>query len=144
VAYQQDVVDTMRRWSQGIRLGGISLVIFLVITSLLVITLIISMKVATKRQEIATMKLLGAKPFFVVGPFVAEGALYGLVASLLSWSTLYIILLYATPILVEFLGDIPLLPIPLWFMASLLGGTAGFSLLFGMIAGSASGRRFGH
>jgi cell division transport system permease protein len=143
VVYHQQVVDTLRQWSQGIRTGGISLVVFLTVTSLLVISLIISMKVASKRQEIATMKLLGAKPWFVVGPFVAEGALYGLVASVISWGTLYVLLLYATPILLSYLGDIPLLPIPFWFMGSLLAATAGFSLLIGMISGSASSRRFG-
>lgn len=143
IVYQQDVINTLQKWSSGVRIGGIVLVGFLTITSLLIITLIISMKVATKRQEIATMKLLGASSWFVVGPFVIEGAIYGLIATVISWTTLFILILYATPTVVKFLGDVPLLPLPAWFLAALFGGTSTFAWFMGMISGNLSSRRFG-
>lgn len=143
IAYQKDVVESLQRWSKGIRGGGLVLVGFLVVTSLLILIIIISMKVGIKRQEIATMRLLGASPGFVIGPFVMEGALYGLIASIIAWGVLYIAILYATPSLLGFLQGIPVLPVPFKLMLTLLFLTILFSLTIGMIAGSISSRRFG-
>jgi len=144
IVYHQDIIEALRRWTNGIRTGGLVLIGFLVVTSLLVLTIIISMKVATKRQEIATMKLLGARSWYINGPFLTEGALYGLMASIISWGILYTILLYATPVLLTFFGDIPILPVPVEVMLAILGGTGAFAIFIGMISGVVSSRRFGH
>jgi cell division transport system permease protein len=93
VVYQQDVVDAVKKWSGGIRSGGLILLGFLGATSLLIITMIISMKIAAKRKEISIMKLLGARPWFIRGPFILEGSYYGAVSALISWTLIYIILL---------------------------------------------------
>ena len=143
VIYQQDIIDALKKWSQAIRttggvgLGGLGL------TSFLIITIIISMKVAAKRSEIATMRLLGATPLFIYLPYVFEGVFYGLVGALTAWLLGYILLLYATPTLLDFMGEIPLLPVPLTTMllmlVTVLAATAGL----GVISGSISSRRYG-
>lgn len=142
VAYQTDVVDALKKWTNGIRTGGIIIVAFLSFTSILIITIIISMKASSKKQEILTMRLLGATPFYINGPFIVEGALYGLIAAVVAWTFTFIGLLYATPTLVNFLGEIPLLPINIVVMLALLGITAFAAALMGMISGSLSTRRF--
>lgn len=142
VVYQKDVIDALQRWTNGIRTSGIILVGFLVLTSILIITVLISMKVAQKRQEIKILRLLGATPWFVRGPFIMEGAAYGLLAALIAWIILYIGLLYATPLLVAFVGDIPLLPVSIMTMMWLLLGSIGVGISMGAISGSISTSRY--
>jgi cell division transport system permease protein len=142
VVYQKDVIEALQKWTKGIRTGGMVLVGFLIATSMLITSILISMKVAQKRQEIKIMRLLGATPWFVRGPFIFEGAIYGFFSALIAWVILYIVLLYATPMLVVFVGSIPLLPVPIATMLYLLGGSIGVGLLMGVISGSISTSRF--
>jgi len=142
VVYQKDVIEALQRWTAGIRTGGMVLVGFLIITSVLIMTILTSMKVAQKRKEIKIMRLLGATPWFVRGPFIVEGAIYGMLSSLISWIVLYVALLYATPFLVTFIGDISLLPIPITTMLLLLGGSMGVGITMGTLSGSISTSRY--
>ena len=144
VIYHEDVISALKRWTTGIRLSGITLVSALIITSLLVITIIISIKAASKRQEISTMRLLGATPWFIHGPFMFEGIFYGLFSALLAWIITYTLLLYSTPFLVDFLGEIPVLPVNPIVMLSIYGVTAAAAAFIGMLAGLTSSRRFGN
>lgn len=142
VVYQKDVIEALQRWTNGIRTSGIILVGFLVLTSILITTILITMKVAQKRQEIKILRLLGATPWFVRGPFILEGATYGLFSALIAWIILYIGLLYATPLLVTFIGDIPLLPVSIMTMVWLLLGSMGVGISMGAISGSISTSRY--
>lgn len=142
VVYQKDVIEALEKWTTGIRTGGIALVGFLVMTAILITSILISMKVAQKRHEIKIMRLLGATPWFVRGPFVMEGAVYGMLSAIIAWIVLYVTLLYLTPVLVTFIGDIPLLPVPILTMLELLGGGVGVGLLMGTISGSISTSRY--
>ncbi len=142
VVYQKDVIEALQRWTRGIRTSGLILVVFLVATSVIITSIIISMKVAQKRNEIKIFRLLGATPWYVRGPFIIEGVLYGVVSAFLAWSILYIILLYSTPLLLSFIGDIPLLPISVTTMLLLLGGGVGAGALMGLVSGSISTSRY--
>lgn len=143
VIYQQDIIDALKKWSNAIKVTGVALLTVLGVTSLLIITIIISMKVSSKRAEIATLKLLGATPAFIYLPYIFEGIFYGLVGALTAWVIVYVMLLYATPMLVNFMGDIPLLPIPITQMLLMLGGVFGITALLGVVSGSLSSRRYG-
>jgi cell division transport system permease protein len=142
VAYQKDVIEALQRWTRGIRTSGVVLVGFLVATSIIITSIIISMKVAQKRNEIKIFRLLGATPWYVKGPFIIEGMIYGMASALLAWVFLYIILLYSTPLLLSFIGDIPLLPVPFLTMLMLLGGSVGAGALMGFVSGSISTSRY--
>lgn len=143
VIFHEDVIQALQRWTRAMRIAGISVVAFLGFTSLLVISIIISIKASSKRHEISIMRLLGATQWFIHGPFVFEGAIYGLVSAVLSWGLAYVLLLYATPALVAFFGEIQLLPIDPLFMLSLLGGSVGLAVLVGMLSGNFASKRFG-
>lgn len=143
VVYHQNVVEAIQKWTSGLRVTGVVIILFLSFTSLLVTTIIISMKVASKREEITTMRLLGATNWFINGPFVVEGAFYGVVSAVVSWLTTYILLLYATPVVVDFVGDIPVLPIDYRIMVALLVATTLLAAMMGMVSGLFSSRRFG-
>ena len=142
VAFQTDVIDALKKWTRGIKFSGLILVSFLSFTSIMIISIIISIKASAKKQEIITLRLLGAGPLFISGPFIIEGALYGIFSSLIAWMFTLILTLYATPTLVDFFEDIPLLPIQPAVMFSILIGSIAVASIMGMVSGSLSTRKF--
>jgi cell division transport system permease protein len=132
VVYQQDVIESLQKWTQSLRYIGVASVAILGITSFLIIVIVTGMKVAVKRRAIHIMGILGATKWYVKAPFVFEGIIYGLAGSLLGWSSMYIGVLYLTPWLKGFLGTVPLLPLPLEFLILQIG----IGTLIGIILGS--------
>lgn len=116
IAFYEDIVSSLSAWIKGIRIFGIVLVSYLLMQSFLVIVAIIGMKVMARKEEIEIMRLLGADNWFIRWPFIYEGIFYGSTAAFIAWLFSYILLLYTTPFLVSWLGEIDLLPAPLWFV----------------------------
>lgn len=131
IAFYEDIVKSLSSWIKNIKIFGAVLVGYLMLQSFLVIIIIIGMKIMARKEEIEIMKLIGATNAFVRGPFVFEGIFYGLVGSLAAWTAAYILLLYSTPFLVSWLGDIGLMPVSIWFMLALLA----VQLVLGIIVG---------
>jgi len=57
--------------------------------SILVIFNTIRMAIFTRSDEIEMMKLIGATPSYIRGPYLFEAALYGFIASIVSFSIIY-------------------------------------------------------
>jgi cell division transport system permease protein len=141
VVYQQDVVESLRYWTNSLRQVGLVIFSIFVATSLLVIVLITSMRIASKKYETRVMRLVGATKWYVMQPFLVEGMLYGIIGSGLAWGAVYLVLMYATPGIQSFLGEIQLLPIAPEIMLSILGGGVLFASLLGILASFISARR---
>lgn len=143
VVFQKDVIDTLRKWMGGIRVAGLVLSGLLVFASLTTIVMILGLKFTARKGEINTLSLLGATPWYIRGPFVAEGVIYGVTGALVGWGLSFITLLYLTPNLVDFLQGINLLPVPLWVMAAVLCGELILACLIGAFASLIATRRYG-
>ena len=63
---------------------GFAVAIILAITSILITLNTIRLAIYISREEISVMRLVGANPLFIKGPFVFEGVLYGLFAGVLT------------------------------------------------------------
>ena len=63
------------------------------LVSVLIIFNTIRMAIFTRSQEIRIMKLIGATPSYIRGPFLVEASLYGVVAGLLATSAVYSLIL---------------------------------------------------
>lgn len=74
------------------RLGLIASGLFVVI-AILIIFNTIRMAIFTRRDEIEIMKLVGATPWFIRGPFLFEAALYGIIAAIVACVFCYTVLL---------------------------------------------------
>lgn len=59
------------------------------VVSVLIIFNTIRMALFTRSEEIRIMKLLGAAPGYIRGPFLVEASLYGIIAGIVSASTVY-------------------------------------------------------
>ncbi len=135
VVFYEDIVASLETWIKSVKGLGVAIIGYLTLESILVVLVIIAMQIAAKREEIEIQRLLGAKSWFIKRPFVISGIVYGLIGSFVAWFLSYLLLLYSTPFLVNWLNDIPLLPVPFWFMMALLA----LELLFGSLIGAISG-----
>jgi len=117
VSYQQNLVnlinDNIKKVS--IILLVLSALFFLISFALLNNT--IRLQIYSKRFVINTMKLVGAKKNFIRRPFIASGALQGLISSIIAISLLYGIIYFANRQLENIMGSIDPMIIALLFVA---------------------------
>lgn len=117
VSYQQNLVnlinDNIRKVS--VILLALSALFFLISFALLNNT--IRLQIYSKRFIINTMKLVGAKKNFIRRPFIASGALQGLISSLIAIALLYTIIYFANAQLGDLIGTIDPWVIALLFVA---------------------------
>lgn len=105
-----DVVERLRSITWYLRVGGGVFVSLLLGTSFLVLMIIIGMRITTKRGEIKILDLIGATPSFIRSPIILEAALYALAGVFMGWVLALVLVLYATPTIISYFGDIPVLP----------------------------------
>ena len=140
VVFQKDVVNTLLKWTNVIRLVGLVVVGLFAVNAILIVMTVIGMKIATKRDEIEILTLIGASPWYIRMPFIMEGGMYGFLGATLSWiistACLFWIrssingFLGMTPVIHTIMGDPVGMPFlaaisaylfVLWFVGSLLG-----------------------
>ena len=70
---------------------SLAIIGILLLVSLFLISNTVAMGIAVRREEIAIMKLIGAKDFVVRSPFVIEGIIIGLIGAAIPLIAIYII-----------------------------------------------------
>jgi len=134
VKYQEEIVKSLKKWTNGIRKIGTALIVMLALDSIFLMVIIIGIKISQKKEEIEIMRLLSATKWYVRSPFILEGMFYGFVGAVTGWIFAYLGLIYATPFLSSFLGSIPLLPVSPVFLVEMLVGEIIFAMLLGAFA----------
>lgn len=142
VLFQEDVVSALEKWTTSLRRVGTVLVAFLVLVSVITVLIVVGMKISLRKEEIEILLLLGATQGYIRRPFVIEGIIYGLISALVAWGMSYLVFLYATPFLVDFLAGIPLLPIPVVFMLTVWGALSVLGIIVGGVGSFFAVRRF--
>ncbi|MFA5009899.1 MAG: permease-like cell division protein FtsX [Patescibacteria group bacterium] len=84
----QKIIEKLRNVSSFIQRSSLILAIVLVGVSLMIIFNTIRITIFTRRQEIEIMKLVGATDWYIRWPFIIEGMMYGVIASVLTSSLL--------------------------------------------------------
>lgn len=142
IDYPQDVITELTKWTNAIRIGGLVLVIALTLVAILTIMTIISMKISSRRQEISTFKLIGARNYYIIKPYLQESVIYGLAGAFIGWLGCFVTILYSTPFLAPRIGSIITFPIPFVFMLILLGSLLIFGLLISFLSSLFAATRF--
>lgn len=127
-----DVVGRIRRVTWYMRIGGGTFAALHVATSFLVLLIIIGMRMASRRDEVKILKLIGATPGFIRTPIVVEALFYAVVGVLIGWFFALVLFLYATPSLVGYFGAIPVLPKNTSDLVALFGVVLFVQLLAGV------------
>lgn len=109
ISFKKDMVDKLNQLISTTNQVGFAVSLVLVILSILVAFNTISLTIYTAREEISVMQLVGAKSGYVRGPFVVEGIMAGLFATVLSLVILYPAALWVRGTTVSVYGGIDLL-----------------------------------
>ncbi|MBU2524709.1 ABC transporter permease [Patescibacteria group bacterium] len=96
------------------------LIVTFSISTILIIINSIHLTIYSRRDDIQVMKLVGARPLFIKLPFIFEGMIYGLVASLVSIGTIIIMSQTLDPS--NFFVDISIIKTPLYIGVEVMGG----------------------
>lgn len=93
VQYFRETVEKLTKVTNFLQIGALVVMIFLIVVSVVVVSNTIKLTVFARAKEIKIMKYVGATNWFIRGPFMAEGIIIGILASLIS--TVLVSLLYA-------------------------------------------------
>lgn len=129
----KDVVGRLRAIALYVRLGGGLFVGMLALTSFVVLLIIISMRMATRREEVAILDLIGATQGFIRSPIIIEAMFYSLLGVVLGWILAFIAVLYLAPSIVTYFGEIPVLPRNTLGVFELFGIILGLEIVFGTV-----------
>ncbi|MFP4975339.1 permease-like cell division protein FtsX [Paenibacillus sp. CN-4] len=90
VKYGEGIVETLFKVTRTVRNIGFIFVAGLALMSMFLISNTIRVTILARRREIGIMKLVGATNAFIRWPFFVEGALIGLLGSLVTLGILYV------------------------------------------------------
>lgn len=143
VVFPEDVVANLSTATLLVRIIGGVIVSYLILYAVLQILMIIGFKIRLKRNEIETMRLLGASTSFIRMPFILEGMFYGVVGATSAWVVIYILLWYFTPYIQGgYPGELRLLPVNLLLMLALLLTSILLACIVGAVGSFAATRRY--
>lgn len=121
----QDIIGRLTRLTGNIQLGGLIVSLFLGLLAVLVSFNTVRLTMYTWRDEISVMRFVGASNWFIRGPFVVEGILYGIVSAAATILLIFPVLYLISSKITNFLPEVDLLyfyQINFWqFLLLLLG-----------------------
>ncbi len=104
----RETINRLIRITFMIKLAGWSLSVIFVIISVLVIYNTIRLTIFARSNEIEIMRLVGASDWYVRGPFITEGVIYGVAATVISSILLFATFRVGLPYVKQYLGDFDL------------------------------------
>ncbi len=99
VSYSQnaDVIDRLNRILSTAQKGGWGLTIFMSLIAILITFNTIRLAIYSNRESINIMRLVGGSNFFIRGPFLIEGVLYGVISAIISLLLMAPIIYFVSP-----------------------------------------------
>ncbi len=136
-----DIADKLMIMDNFVLYGGIALVIFLAIVSLLIMSNTIRVTMHSRQLEISIMKSVGATSMFIRIPFLVEGIIIGVFSGAIACGLLiaaYRALANAINNIIPSLAIIPVGSV----IGYIIGGSILIGALFGLSSGLISIRRY--
>ncbi len=93
----QDVIDRLNLVIKRVYQVGITISAIFIFISIIVVFNTVRLAIFSHREEIGIMKLVGATNWFIRAPFLLEGILYALIASLLTMVVMYPLVIAMSP-----------------------------------------------
>lgn len=128
-----DVVTRLKTITLYIRIGGGVLISILGVASFLVLLVVVGLRLSSRKEEIETLDLLGATRGFIRSPVVWEAINYAILGVIIGWLLAIILVLYATPGIISYFEEIPILPKDTPSFFALLGAILGGEVVVGTL-----------
>jgi cell division transport system permease protein len=108
VSYKENkaIIDKLFKATQFTKEVGLVATAMFTLTALVIIYNTIKIAIFARKEEIEIMKLVGATSDFIKGPFLIEGAIYGIISTIISLMVLATILYFMAPTLVHYFGGV--------------------------------------
>jgi len=142
VILRSDVVDTLNQWLTGIKMAGSIFVGIMLTTSILILVVVVGMKISGKNYEIRVLRLMGAGSWYIQAPYLLEGAFYGTLAANLAFAIALSLMLYASPIILDFAGEVPLLPESIYLILAMYASATIAGFVIGILGSFIAVKRF--
>lgn len=102
------VIDKLTAITAGVERVSLAILLLLVAIAIVITFNTIRLAIYISREEIAIMRLVGANNTFVRGPFIVEGAMYGMVSAIVATALFYPVTLWLKGATQDFYGGIDL------------------------------------
>lgn len=116
-----DVIERLKTISYYVRVAGAVAIGVLAVTSFLVLMVVIGMRISMKKEEIESLSLIGATPGFIRTPLMLEAIHYAVIGAFAGWLVAAVLVMYASPNIFSYFGDIPVLPRDMTDFFTMLG-----------------------
>jgi len=103
------VVDRLSAITDGIKKFTIGMGLILGLLAVFITFNTIRLTISASKDEISTMRLVGASNWFIKGPFIIQGILYGVISILIVDILFFILLMFFSPRLQVFFSGFNLL-----------------------------------
>lgn len=106
VNYNQNkiVIDRLANILTASKRAGVGVTVVMIVIAILVAFNTIRLAIFTNKEEISVMRLVGASNNFIRGPFVIEGILHGIFASIIAILIFYPLTVWLAPRIDNFFG----------------------------------------
>lgn len=106
INYRQNqiVIERLSKVLESSKKIGFAVTIFMTLIAMLVSFNTIRLAIYTNKEEIGVMRLVGASNNYIRGPFIIEGALYGIFAAMIVVFILYPLTFWLSPKSMAFFG----------------------------------------
>lgn len=92
ILYYSDAVNNLNQAISVIKIIGISLIIFLIGVSFLIVLITIGITINSHKTEIEIMQLVGASRNYIRLPYILDGAFYGVVGVICSFTLICLVI----------------------------------------------------
>lgn len=108
ISYKENkqIIDKLFRATNLTKQIGIIITIAFTLVSLVIIFNTVRIAIFARMEEIEIMKLVGATPGFIKGPFIIEGTIYGLTSTVISMTILSSVLYFSAPAIANYIGGV--------------------------------------
>lgn len=142
VSYKKDVVDKMSKLIETSQRVGWAVALVLALLSIFAVFNTISLAIYTSREEISVMRLVGAGSPYVKGPFMIEGVIAGVIASILALALLYPSVLWVRDATVGVYGGVNLVSFYFSNFGAIFILLLGSGIILGLLASYWAIRRY--
>jgi len=144
VNYRQnkEVIDRLSRLIAGAERLGFAFAGVLILISLMITLNTIRLVIYMSREEIAVQRLVGASNFYIRGPFIVSGVLYGAVAAFLTMAIFYPVTLWFGGTTTAFFGGVNLFEYYVSNFFQILFVLAGLGVVLGALASFFAARKY--
>lgn len=137
----REVIERIQSISRGVNSWGLGATFLLALIAVLVTFNTVRLTIYNQKQEIEIMRLVGASNWHIRGPYLTEGGLYGLFASIIALAIFYPAVYLVSDKVASFVPSVNLFSYFMTGLPQIVLMVAGLGIVLGMASSSIAIRK---